>query len=51
LRGSTLFVAWNLSTFDETGAGVFRPLVDLGDTFGAEGTHEWLVKASYWWSP
>ncbi len=51
VRGSALFVAWNLSTFDGARPGVFRPLADLADAFAAEGTHVWLVKASYWWSP
>jgi hypothetical protein len=51
LRGSTLFLAWNLSTFDGSRAGVFKPLADLSDAFAAEGTHVWLVKVSYWWSP
>lgn len=51
VRGSTLFVAWNASTFDAARPGIFRPLADLGDAFGADGTHVWLIKVSYWWSP
>ncbi len=50
VRGSTLFVAWNLSTLDEARPGVFRPLADLGDALGADGTNVLLIKANYWWS-
>jgi len=50
IRGSTLYVAWNLSTLDQTRAGIFNPLRDLGDTFRGGGTHALLVKVSYWLS-
>jgi hypothetical protein len=50
LRGSTLFVAWNLSTSDDSRPGVFRPLRDLGSAFGASGSQAFLVKVSYWLS-
>jgi hypothetical protein len=48
LRGSTIYVAWNLATSDTSRPGVFRALRDLGDAFGAEGTHAVVVKVSYW---
>lgn len=48
VRGSTLYCVWNLSTSDMTRAGVFSPFRDLGGAFGAEGTHIFMVKASYW---
>ena len=50
IRGSTLFVAWNLSASDSSRPGVFSPLRDLGDAFRADGTHALLVKVSYWLS-
>ena len=48
LRGSTLFVVWNMSTFDNARPGVFSPLQDLGSAFGADGTHVFMVKMNYW---
>ena len=51
LRGSTLFVVWNMSTFDDARPGVFSPLQDLGSAFGADGTHVFMVKMNYWFSP
>jgi hypothetical protein len=48
LRGSTLFVVWNLSTSDTARPGTFSPFRDLGDTFTADGTHVFMVKLSYW---
>jgi hypothetical protein len=50
VRGSTLYVAWNMSTSDTTRPGVFTPWRDVGDAFRAPGTHALLVKASYWLS-
>lgn len=50
VRGSTLFVAYSLSAFDDARPGVFQPLRDLGDAFDADGTHVFLIKASYWLS-
>ena len=50
LRGSTLFFVWNMSTFDAR-PGVFSPLQDLGSAFGADGTHVFMVKTNYWFSP
>lgn len=50
IRGSTLFLVWNVSTFDLARPGVFEPWRDLGDAFRADGTHAFLVKMNYWWS-
>ena len=50
LRGSTLYVAWNLAASDSSRAGVFSPLRDLTDAFRAPATHAVSVKVSYWLS-
>ncbi len=50
LRGSTLFLVWNMSTLDTSRAGEFSLLRDVQSTFGADGTHVFMVKASYWFS-
>ncbi len=49
-RGSTLFVAWNLSTANAARPGLFQPLRDLGDAFGGEGSQALMVKMTYWLS-
>jgi len=46
--GSTLFFVWNISTLDLTRPGVFTPVRDLGSAFGADGTHVFMVKMTYW---
>ena len=48
VRGSTLFVVWNLSQSDSTRAGIFSPWRDLGAAFGGAATNVFMVKASYW---
>jgi hypothetical protein len=48
LRGSTLFVVWNMSTLDLARPGIFTPLRDLGSAFGADGTHVFMLKMTYW---
>lgn len=48
LPGSTLFVVWNLRTFDGARPGVFRPFRDLRDAFSGDGTHVFMIKANYW---
>jgi hypothetical protein len=48
LRGSTLFVVWNMSTSDTTRPGVFSPMQDLRSVFGARGDHVFVVKMNYW---
>jgi hypothetical protein len=51
LRGSALFVVWNLSTSDELARkGVFSPFRDLGGAFGAAGTNTVAIKLSYWFA-
>jgi hypothetical protein len=50
VRGSTLFFVWNVSTFDDARPGVFDPWRDLGDAFAGDGTHAFMVKATYWLS-
>jgi hypothetical protein len=48
VRGSTLFVVWDLSQADYSRPGLFRPWSDIGTAFGAEPTHTLMVKVSYW---
>lgn len=48
LRGSTLFVVWDLSQSDASRPGSFSPMRDLGDAFGANANHVLMVKVSYW---
>jgi hypothetical protein len=48
VRGSTLFLVWNMSAQDESRPGEFSPLRDLGDAFGGEGPQVFMVKATYW---
>jgi hypothetical protein len=50
MRGSTLFVVWNMSRSDESRPGTFSPLRDLGDTFGGAGPQIFMVKLNYWLS-
>jgi hypothetical protein len=49
--GSTLFAVWNLSTYDPARPGVFSPLRDLADAFGASGTNAIAIKINYWMTP
>jgi len=48
VRGSTLFVVWDLSQADYARPGVFRPWSDVRTAFGAQATHTLMVKVSYW---
>jgi hypothetical protein len=48
VRGSTVFVVWNLSTSDTARPGVFSGFRDLGDAFRADGSHVFMVKLNYW---
>jgi hypothetical protein len=48
LRGSTIFLVWNLSTADSSRPGVFSAFRDLADAFGADGTHVFMIKMTYW---
>ena len=51
VRGSTLFVVWNLSTSDTSRPGVFSPARDLGSAFRAPGTNVFAIKINYWITP
>lgn len=48
VRGSTLFVVWDLSQADSTRPGSFDAFRDLGTAFGADANHVVMVKVSYW---
>ncbi|MBI4265263.1 MAG: hypothetical protein HY657_12875 [Acidobacteria bacterium] len=48
IRGSTLFVVWDLRQADPSRPGVFSPWRDLADAFGASANHIAMVKVSYW---
>jgi hypothetical protein len=50
IRGSTLFVAWNIAASDAARPGRFQPLRDLRDAFGGTGTQAVMVKMTYWMS-
>lgn len=50
LRGSTLFVVWNMSRFDDSRPGRFSAFRDLGDAFGGDGPRVFMVKLNYWLS-
>ena len=48
LRGSSLFVVWDLAQADTTRPGEFNAFRDLADAFGARANHVFMVKLSYW---
>jgi hypothetical protein len=48
VRGSALFVVWELSQTDESRPGTFSAFRDLRDAFGAGANHVVMVKATYW---
>ena len=50
LRGSTVFLAWNVQGSDDARPGIFRPWQDLTDVFDASFDHRILLKANYWLS-
>jgi hypothetical protein len=50
LRGSTLFVVWDMSQVDYARAGQFSPLRDLRGTFSGDATNVLMVKATYWFN-
>lgn len=50
VRGSTLFVVWNMATSDTERAGMFSPGRDLASAFRAPGDHVFVVKLNYWLS-
>ncbi len=51
VRGSTLFLVWNLSTSDASRPGMFSPVRDLGSAFSAPGTNVFAIKINYWITP
>jgi hypothetical protein len=51
LRGSTLFLVWNMATSDESRKGEFSALRDLRTGFSAPGSHVFVAKLSYWFTP
>ena len=48
VRGSTLFLVWDVSQEDTRRAGVFSPARDLSDAFGAPSKHVLMAKVTYW---
>lgn len=50
LRGSTLFVVWDLSQEDTSRPGRFEPGRDLREAFGAPATQVLMVKIAYWFN-
>jgi hypothetical protein len=50
VRGSTLFVVWNMSMSDDSRPGQFSAFRDLGDAFGGDGPRVFMVKLNYWLS-
>ena len=50
VRGSTLFIVWNMATSDTERAGMFSPGRDLASAFRAPGDHVFVVKLNYWLS-
>jgi len=48
VRGSTMFVVWDLSQADYSRPGTFSPWRDVGTAFGADATQVLMVKVSYW---
>jgi hypothetical protein len=51
VRGSTLFLVWNVSTSDMSRPGVFSPWRDLAGAFGGASTNIFAVKVNYWFLP
>jgi hypothetical protein len=50
IRGSTIFLAWNLTGSDEQRPGVFQPMRDIRGVFGAPLDNRIMLKANYWFS-
>ena len=48
LRGSALYVVWNVANADSSRPGQFEPIRDLRSGFGASGTQVFMVKLNYW---
>jgi hypothetical protein len=50
VRGSTLFVVWDMSQADYARPGEFSLFRDLRSTFGGDATNVLMVKATYWFN-
>jgi hypothetical protein len=50
VRGSTLFVVWDMSQVDYARPGQFSVFRDLGGTFGGSATNVLMVKTTYWFN-
>jgi hypothetical protein len=48
LRGSALYVVWNVANADQSRPGRFDLFRDLRSGFGAAGTQVFMVKLNYW---
>ncbi len=48
LRGSALYVVWNVANADSSRPGRFDLFRDLRSGFGATGTQVFMVKLNYW---
>jgi len=49
LKGSTLFVVWNMTGEDPSHVGSFRGLDDVGSAFRVHDAHNvFMVKLTYW---
>ena len=49
VKGSTLFVVWNMTGDDASHPGAFRGFNDIGTAFRAHDAHNvFMVKATYW---
>jgi hypothetical protein len=50
VRGSTLFVVWDMSQVDYARPGEFSVFRDLRGAFGGNATNVLMVKATYWFN-
>jgi hypothetical protein len=50
LRGSSLFLVWDLNQLDETNAGRFSGWRDVRAAFGADANHVVMMKVAYWFN-
>ncbi|MBI4500215.1 MAG: carbohydrate binding family 9 domain-containing protein [Gemmatimonadetes bacterium] len=46
--GSSLYLVWNQNRADELYTGDLHTLENLGDSFGATGSHVFAIKVAYW---
>jgi hypothetical protein len=50
VRGSTLFVVWDMSQVNDARPGDFQVWRDLRGTFAGNATNVLMVKATYWFN-